>query len=154
LTGDFDLNDPAERQRLLANIDHKVMGYAITNTPRGSQVSLVVDFDHQFRGTVLRADPNGVELMNCIGKEVVPGPNGRRQLKTSHVPFQSFKTSSMTHFTVISPPPPDFAPPDIDQDTSAVSIAEIVYKSGRRQRCGPPPERGESDQAADSVEEK
>ena len=94
-------------------------------------------------GTVLRAEPEGVELMNCICKEVVPGPFGQSQCKTSHVPFQSFKTSTMTHFTIISPPPPDLALPDIDldMDTSEISVAEIVYKDGRRQRWGMPPEQ-------------
>ena len=154
LTRDFNLNDPAERQKTLARIDHELMRQIIADTPRGSQVSIVVDFDRQYTGTFLNGGAEGVELMNCIGREAVPGPDGQKQCKTSHVPFQSFKTSSMTRFMVISPPPPDFAAPDISKDTSGVSVAEIVYRDGRRQRLGKPPKPGRSDQGTDSPEKK
>ncbi len=148
---DFNLNDPAERQKALAKINHEIMGQSIAETPPGSQVSVVVDFDHRYTGTLLKGETNSIELMNCIGKEAVSGPNGQLQCKTSHVPFQSFKTSSMTSFSVIAPPRPDFALPDINQDSRAVTVADIVYKDGRHQRWGQPPEMGNSDHATGSA---
>jgi hypothetical protein len=78
--------------------------------------------------------------MTCISQEVVSGPNGLRQSKTSHVPFQSFRTSNVTHFVVISPPPPGFPASNDDIDCTEYGVAEIVTKSGRRHRWGKPPE--------------
>lgn len=154
LTAEFNLDDPAERQKVLASIDHELMGETIATTAIGSQVSIVVDFDRRFTGTLLSGNAQGAELLNCIGKEVVPGPDSQKQCKTSHVPFQSFKTSSLTSFLVLSPPPADFAPPDLKQDASGVTVAEIVYRDGRRQRWGKPPETGRSVEETDLPEEE
>lgn len=132
LTHDFDLNDPVDRRQMLESLDHELIQQEIANTPAGSKVSIVVDFDQQFTGTVVTKTSNGVELMNCICKEAVPGLNGQRQCKTSHVPFQSFKTSAMTRFAVIATPAADFTPPDLHNNTGGVTVAEIIFKDGHR----------------------
>jgi len=132
LTRDFNLDDPVDRRKMSESLDHELMQLEIANTPVGSKVSIVVDFDQQFTGTVVNKNCDGVELMNCICKEAVPGLNGQRQCKTSHVPFQAFKTSAMTHFAVIAPPVANFAPPDLQDNAGVVSVAEIVFKDGHR----------------------
>lgn len=137
-TRDFNLDDPVDRRKMLESLDHELMQQEIANTPAGSKVSIVVDFDQQFTGTVVNKNSDGVELMNCICKEAVPGLNGRRQCKTSHVPFQAFKTSAMTHFAVIAAPAADFAPPDLHNNAGVVTVAEIVFKDGHRHQLSQP----------------
>jgi hypothetical protein len=136
---DFDLDGsttvPAEVQDALAVVDREFLKEQLLNAPRGSQVSLVDESGRRYIGTLLSADAKGVELMNSICRETVPGPNGQMQCKTSHVPIQSLDTSSLTHFTLISPPTDD-ASQDLAYDSGDVTVEAIVYKSGRRQRWG------------------
>ncbi len=140
----FDMNDPVDWQEAYASAEQfLIVPQLVADTPLGSQVHIVDKSDKRFIGTLLNSGPDGVELMNCICREVVPAPDGQQQCKTSHVPFQSLKTSAMTRFVVISPPSADFAIPDQDMDTREVSIEEIVFKSGRRQRWGKPPDSAE-----------
>jgi hypothetical protein len=151
---DAELEDSAEAQDALAGHDREFSKKLLLSTPRGSQVSLVDDSGRRYIGTLLSADVEDVELMNCVSKEVVPGPNGQKQCKTSHVPFQSLDTSSLTHFILVSPPPPDNAPQDLAYDSSDVTVEALVYKSGGRQRWGRPLERSESAPATDAAEEQ
>jgi hypothetical protein len=62
-TGDFNLNDSAECQKTLAGMDHELMGQRIADTPRGSQVSIVVDLDRQFTGTFLSGGMAAAEIV-------------------------------------------------------------------------------------------
>ncbi len=128
---------------MLAAHDREFSKELILKTPRGSQVSLVDEAGRRYIGTLLSADAKGIELMNSICRETVPGPNSQLQCKTSHVPFQSLETSSMTHFILISPPPDD-ASQDLAYDSGDVTVEAIVYKSGRRQRWGRPREYGQT----------
>ena len=154
---DFDLNGsstvPDEVQDSLARLDREFLKERLLNTPRGSQVNLVDEAGHRYLGTLLSADAKGVELMNSVCRETVPGPNGQMQCKTSHVPIQSLETSSLTHFILISPPADD-ASQDLAYDSGDVTVDAIVYKSGRRQRWGRPLEGEEPDPATDSAEDQ
>lgn len=132
-TTGFSFHDPDERRK--AGFDDKRAGQLIAETSPGSLVD-VSNSDGRYQGTLLSGGASGVQLMNCIGREVVPGPDGQRQLKTSHVPVQTFQISSLTGFTVIAPPKPDFAPPDLSQETKGLAVAEIVYQDGTRQQRG------------------
>jgi hypothetical protein len=144
---DFDLNGtttaPAEVQEALAAHDREFSKELLLKTPRGSQVSLVDEAGRRYIGTLLSADAKGIELINSVCRETVPGPNGQFQCKTSHVPFQSLETSSMTDFILVSPPLDD-ASQDLAYDSGDVTVEAIVYKSGRRQRWGRPLEYGHS----------
>ena len=157
LAGDFDFNlngsttIPAEVQDTLARLDREFLKEQLLNTPRGSQVSLVDEAGRRYIGTLLSADAKGVELMNSVCRETVPGPNGQLQCKTSHVPIQSLETSSLTHFLLISPPAGD-ASQDLAYDSGDITVEAIVYKSGRRQRWGRPLEGEESAPATASAE--
>lgn len=133
---EFDIHKSREA---IQAVDHQLMRESMQETQRGSQVHIVDEHDRRYLGTLVRVSPDEVELMNCICREVVPGPDGHEQCKTSHVPFQSLPTASMTHFYVASPPSSDFVPPDSGFDTSDVSIQEIVYRSGRHQRWAQSP---------------
>lgn len=148
---DFDLDQPAETQMVLAARSPGSTRDLLMSTPRGSLVSLVDNLDCRYMGTLLSADPEELELMNCVCREVVPGPNGQRQCKTSHVPFQSLKTSSMTHLIVISPPSPDS---DSPEDSRDLTVDALVFKSGRLQRWGKPPERAEIEERTDAAAEE
>ena len=125
----------------------------IADASPGSRVS-VGNFGVTYEGTFLSGGPEGVKLMNCISREAVPGPNGQTQLKTSHVPEETFKTSSMTRFVVISPPPAEFVPPDLSRDTSGLTVYDIVYRDGTRQRREIPAIPDKSDLATGSVEQE
>ena len=137
---EFDLTDPTSIQKTNATLNTAYTTDLLLRTRRGSQVALVDDADHRFMGTLLNATATEVELMNCICREVVPGPADQKQCKTSHVPFQSLKTSSLTHFTLISPPARGFPTAADEIDSCDVTVGEIVYRNGRRQAWGKPTE--------------
>ena len=128
----------------LKNLHREFLREQIINTPRGSQVGIHDASGGRYTGTVLRAGPDCLEMMNCISQEVVPGPDGQQQCKTSHIPFQRFQTSAVTHFIAISPPPASFPASDDEIDGTEYSVAEIVNRSGQRQRWGRPPVQAES----------
>ena len=112
----------------------------LLRAPRGSKVLVTDDARNQISGTLLRADDETVELMNCLSKEIVPGPQGMQQCKTSHVPFRSLSTSSLLQLRYIAPPPPDFDAEAFTEDPCEHCVAAIVYHSGRRERFSKAPE--------------
>ena len=146
---DFDFNvddtiDPSgQRQRWvkLAGHDDPFLQEQIVATARGSQVGVHDESGGRYSGTVLRVGPDRIEMMNCISQEVIPGPDGQKQCKTSHIPFLTVQTSAVTHFVTVSPPPPGFPATDDEIDGTEYSVAEIVNRSGTRQRWGKAPER-------------
>lgn len=129
---DFNLDDPAERQHMLANIDHELIQEMITEAPIGSHVQIAVGDTQQYIGTLVGKQADSVELVNCFSHEPVPAPNGRRQCKTSHTPMLAIKTAELSRFAVLSPPKPGFRAPDIAEDGSGVTVDEIVFKNGTR----------------------
>lgn len=130
----------------------EVTALEIAATPLGSYVRITDDTGMTFDGTLISRDANQMELMNCLTKEVVPGPHGIRQLKTSHVPLLSFARGRIAGFTALYPPAPGYAAPDLPGDWSPATIGEIVYRDGSRQRWGQPPSpRGPGD-ATESLE--
>ena len=133
-----DLTDPVAAQESLDTLNAAFVEDLTLQTPRGSQIGLIDQSDHHFMGVLLSANSEEVLLMNCICHEAIPGPADQKQCKTSHVPFQSLKTSSLTHFNVISPPAKDFPTAEEEIDGSQVSVGEIVYRNGRRQAWGKP----------------
>ncbi|MDB5340659.1 MAG: hypothetical protein JWN70_6278 [Planctomycetaceae bacterium] len=148
---ELNFDDPVECQLVLGGLDHEFTRQMIAETPRGSQV-LVSQFKQSYTGTLIKGTADGVELVNCICIEPVPGgPNGMQQCKTSHTPMQSFKNSEMTGFTVLSPPPPNYVVPDIGQDSSGATVVEIVYRDGIRQRYGKSPVPAKPDDRIDSA---
>lgn len=138
---DIDPTDPAARRRAFAHVDQELLRYELTSqiaaAPLGSQV-VVNDLDRQYSGTLLRKDADGVELVDCLSKEVVPCSRSKGQCKTSYVPYQSIPLTTMTRWIVVAPPPPDFAPDEYPQNCGDLVVDEIVFRSGRRQRWGRP----------------
>lgn len=117
----------------------EITAQEIAAAPLGSYVRITDDAGITFDGTLISRDADQMELMNCLSKEVVPGPRGIQQLKTSHVPLQSFSRASIAGFTAIFPPAPGYAAGDFPGDWSPATIGEIVYRDGSRQRWGQPP---------------
>ena len=78
--------------------------------------------------------------MNCICKEVVPGPDGQKQCKTSHIPYMSMNIATMTRFYSVSLPPARSAPKDANSDSGDAIIDSIVLRSGHSQRLGQQPD--------------
>ncbi len=134
---DMDMEDLTAEKR-------KWLREEIAGTPRGSQVGVHDESGGRYCGTVLRAGPDRIEMMNCISLEVIPGPAGQQQCKTSHIPFLTVETSAVTHFVTVSPPPPGFPATDDEIDGTEYSVAEIVNRSGHRQRWGKAPVMDES----------
>lgn len=130
----------------------EVTALEIAATPLGSYVRITDDTGKTFDGTLISRDANQMELMNCLTREAVPGPRGIKQLKTSHVPLQSFSRASIAGFTAIYPPAPGYAAPDLPVDWSPATIGEIVYRDGSRQRWGQPPAAPGTGSEQDSVE--
>ena len=126
-------------EQALAGAEREFLREQIASTPRGSQVGIYDESGGRYSGTVLRAGPDHVDMMNCISQEVIPGPDGRKQCKTSHIPLLTVHTSAVTHFVTVSPPPPGFPATDDEIDGTEYSVAEIVNRSGQRQRWGKPP---------------
>ena len=135
---------PEEIRQEIDSMERKFLREQIVVTARGSQVGVHDESGGRYTGTVLRAGPDRMEMMNCISQEVIPGPAGQKQCKTSHIPFLTIETSAVTHFVTIAPPPPGFPATDDEIDGTEYSVAEIVNRSGHRQRWGKPPGKGES----------
>ena len=148
----FNLNDPVESRAALANIDHELMRLEIANTRPGSMVSVSNEIGRQFHGTLFKKGPNSVEVMNCIGKEVVPGPNGDNQCKTTHVPFQSFGISTLLRFAAHVPASKKKPVRGIRYDVGDTTVDALIFKSGRRLNWSEPPATGELDDNPDSPE--
>lgn len=144
---EFDDRD----KQAIDDMEGEFLREQITSTLRGSQVGIYDEFGGRYTGTVLRAGPKQVEIMNCISQEVIPGPDGQRQCKTSHIPFLTVDTSAVTHFVTISPPPSDFPATNDEIDGTEYSVAEIVNRSGQRQRWGRPPVKSESNRGTASL---
>lgn len=150
-THEFDLSSPVEAQAEVAAHNPENTQQLLLQTPLGAQVHLVDALDRRYMGTLLSASPDALQLKNCICREVVAAPDGQQQCKTSHVPFQTLKTESLTHVTVVSPPSPNFDPADAD-NTSDVTLDTLVFKSGRRQRWGQPADPGLINRAIEASE--
>lgn len=133
VTSDTDMKE-------IASLDREFIREQITSTARGSQVGVQEETGGRYSGTLLFAGPDRMEILNCISQEAIPGPNGQKQCKTSHIPFLTVETSAVTHFVTIAPPPPDFPVTDDEIDGADYSVAEIVNRSGVRQRWGRAPE--------------
>lgn len=106
------------------------------STPPGSQIRLVDDQYRHYMGTVMSVDHQRIELVNCVTQEMVAGRDGKRQLRTSHVPYQSLETRSLTEYFVISKPSRDTTAADLVYDSDDVTVDAVVYKNGSRQRWG------------------
>lgn len=140
-TGDFDLNLPDAANAELAALNADETHNQLMQTPLGSQVHLVDASNRRYMGILLSVSAEELQLKNCICREAVAGPNGQQQCKTSHVPFQTLKTESLTHLNVVSAPSPNFESED-SEDSSDVTVDTLVFKSGRRQRWGQPSDPG------------
>ncbi len=141
-----DLDEPA-----LAGAEREFLREQIVASARGSQVGVSDESGGRYSGTVLRAGPDRLDMMNCLSQEAIPGPAGQRQCKTSHIPFLTIETSAVTHFVTVSSPPPDFPATDDEFDGTEYSVAEIVNRSGHRQRWGKPPVMGDSNRGTASL---
>ena len=139
MSGSFDMSDKDMED--LAAEERKRLREEIVATARGSQVGVHDESGGRYCGTVLRAGPDRIEMMNCLSQEAIPGPDGQQQCKTSHIPLLTVETSAVTHFVTVAPPPRGFPASDDDIDGTEYSVAEIVNRSGARQRWGKAPER-------------
>lgn len=111
----------------------------LSKTPCGSRIKVYVVPQGQrgFSGTLVRKTENEVELMNCIWRDIVTGPDGIRQARTSHVPMRVIPISEMIRVAVLDPPAPGFTPPDLDESPDDVLIEKIVYLSGKKSTLYP-----------------
>lgn len=127
-----------------SGVDREPLRDQIIATPRGSQVGVYDESGGRYCGTVLRAGPDRIEMMNCLSQEVIPGPDGQSQCKKSHIPFVTIETSAVTHFVTIAPPPPNFPETDEEIDPADYTVAEIVNRSGQRIGWGTAPEAADA----------
>ena len=137
MSGSFAISDKDMTE--LASQEREFIREQIAGTARGSQVGVCDESGGRYSGTFLLAGPDRIEILNCISQEAIPGPDGQAQCKTSHIPFLTVETSAVTHFVTIAPPPPDFPATDEEIGGAEYSVAEIVNRSGVRQRWGKAP---------------
>jgi hypothetical protein len=109
---------------------------AITVARRGSEVCIVDEWNRSHQGLFVSSGPDGVELMNCVFIETIPGLKEQTQCKTSYVAFESFAPESIQSFKVISEPVPGFVLPDTDDGCEEYCLDQFVYVDGRRQKRG------------------
>lgn len=111
----------------------------ILHTPCGSQVSIVNELGHRYNATLLGATREGVELINCVWTETIPGRKSQGQYKVSHLPVQLFPLESVKSFEVLFPPSHDFVAPELSEDCREYTFDAFVDASGRDQHWGEPP---------------
>lgn len=124
--------DPRELRDMRAAHHQVAVLDVLAQTPRGAFVGLRDAAGRSYRGTLLCADAETVELMNCIEREAVDGPRGK-QCKTSHEPYRSFSTASLHNVFLLAPPDADDVPRDQAEDPGDVALDALVFLSGRRQ---------------------
>ena len=156
----FNLTDDAEIEEAISQSNKEAIQQFqielvredILKTRRGSIVYVKIGLGlcDDFKGTILSASPGRVELTNCVSREIINGPDGQRQCKTSHVPYKSLKTTDITRFYAVSPPTETSL--RFDYETSDACVVEVVYKNGRRQHLGKPSERDILEQGTDTAE--
>jgi hypothetical protein len=144
---DFDAMFPAKDQSGLASHRPDFTRELAVRTKPGSKVTIFDDSRRSFTGTLVRADANQVELLDCLSREVVPGPGDTQQQQTSYVRFRSLAMRSLTHLTILSSPAKAFISPN-PSDGRDVSIAAVVLMDGRIQPCGTSPEQTVADDLA------
>lgn len=127
---EFNLHESADLDLELSSLAREEIGLTIEAAADGSQVAIVAN-DQQYTGTLLKQPGGRIGLLNCVGMEAVPFPDGGQQCKTSHIPLQSFPVDSLSRFTVFAPPDPDFKAPQIHEDSSSVMISEITFRDGK-----------------------
>lgn len=110
----------------------------IARTAVGSQVSFIDVNNQRFNGILVDSESGTMELMSCVSRDIVPGPDGQEQIQTSHVPFRFFPTESIKAFAVVSPPPPDFDVAEFGLDHTEYFIAEYVSQTASHHRWGLP----------------
>ncbi len=130
----FNLHDPEERPQALATLNRDVIEQEIADTRLRSRVMMSIDSDRRYIGTITKATPESVELTDCLCKDIVPGPDGQPQQRTSYRPSQKLARSTITHFTLMSPPLGKAAAQQV-ADSSPSTIEAVVLKSGRQQHC-------------------
>jgi len=138
---EFDLNSFKQASPELAAHNAESTQAQLLEIPPGTQIHLVDQANRRYIGVLLSASSDDVRLKNCVCREIVSAPDEQQQCKTSHVPFQTLKTDSLTHLTVVSAAPPDFDA-DRAEDSSDVTVDTLVFKNGRRQRWGQPSDPG------------
>jgi hypothetical protein len=139
----YGMDDFVADEPPLPDFSYELMRYEVdktlSSTPCGSRIKVYVVPRGQrgFTGTLVRKTADEIELMNCIWIDAVPGPGGHAQVRTSHVPMRMIPLSEMVRIDVLDPPPPGFAPPDLDEDPYDIMIEKIVYRSGKKSTLYP-----------------
>lgn len=135
---DFDVDEPLvpEASYDLMQLQAKE---TLSKTPCGSRIKVYVVPRGQrgFTGTLVRKTADEIELMNCLWRDIVPSPDGDRQMRTSHVPLRVIRLSEMVRVAVLDPPPPGYTAPDLEEDASDIMIEKIVYRSGKKSTLYP-----------------
>ena len=67
---------PEEIRREIDGMERQRFREEIIATARGSQVGVYDESGGRYCGTVLRAGPDRIEMMNCLSQEAIPGPDG------------------------------------------------------------------------------
>ncbi len=104
----------------------------LSEIPSGSQVAILDESGQAYNAIVSGIERDGLMLFNCMTQESVPGPDGNSQLRTRCVPWQTIPIPQISNCAIVSPPPSDLAPADEDNHCD-LCVADIIYKSGRRQ---------------------
>lgn len=99
----------------------------------GSQIGIVDQVNQRFIATLVSVEPDQVNVKNCLWTETVPGPNGKAQFKTNHLPFHSFKKTSMKSLDITHPPSSDLVASEHEGCCCDYVIDKFVMRSGRRQ---------------------
>jgi hypothetical protein len=133
--------------------DHDLQVHLLLKATRGACVAIRDESDRSYMGYLRRANRTEFELLNCVTMEVAhgaegEGPEGEPCAKRFHVPFKSFKTSSLKSFSDISKLSSDSIPADGEYDVREFTPDTLVFTSGRRQRWVEPP--GLSEAAGDA----
>ena len=134
---DYPLDGSVEVDPELSKVSQELrlreVRHTLAETQCGSRIAVYrgVRGEQKFSGTLLKKSRHEIEIVNCIHREPVPGPDDRQQMQTSHVPIRSFKTTELVRVDVLDPPPADYVAPNLEECWDEMMVAKIIYRSGR-----------------------
>jgi len=105
---------------------------AMKDIAAGSQIAFTDQSGNRYNALVSSTTSQRVNLRCCVEKETIKGRDGHEAHCLNILPISSWDIESITSFSFVAPPLPDFDASEFDSGCE-LCIEDVIYKSGRRQ---------------------
>ena len=126
------IEPPIEADFSRDNHSAEEMVRAVKDIAAGSQIAFTDQLGNRYNALVSSTTSQRVNLRVCVQNEVIKRRDGHEANCLSILPISSWGVESISSFSVVAPPPPDFNAAEFDSGCE-LCIEDVIYKSGRRQ---------------------